>query len=313
MLRLLRSGLLFAAAVVVLYLGCMWLLVHIPFGGRPAIYRVGDYYKWKGGQSVHMWKDFDPKEHYDVLVLGSSHAYRGYDPAHFAERGLRMFNMGSTAQTPMNSYHLLKAYGTKAHTDAVVLDIYDNTMDVMGMECASDLLLAMPNDEVIHGMLASTKDIRAVNLATLRILGRNIPPLWEDSTYVADGYSRTADSLKKQVNYNAKRPLKIRHEQLEYLAKIIALCKERGIRLVLATHFYPSGTRPERHAPFKAQMDSLLAGTGVPYFDFSYGHGANDRDHFFDANHLNAAGVQLFNERLLDSLEGRGWMGRAGN
>src|SRR5262245_26702081 len=103
MLRLLRSGLLFAATVVVLYLAGMWLLTHVRLFGRPAIYRTGDYYKWHGGQSVPQWQEFDQKEHYDVLVLGSSHAYRGYDPEHFAKRGLRMFNLGSTAQTPMNS------------------------------------------------------------------------------------------------------------------------------------------------------------------------------------------------------------------
>jgi hypothetical protein len=313
MLRLLRSGLLFAAAVVVLYTAGMWTLVHVKLFGRPAIYRTNDYYKWHGGQAVLLWQDFDPKQHYDVLVLGSSHAYRGYDPAHFAEHGLHMFNMGSTAQTPMNSYQLLKAYGTKAHTDAVVLDIYDNTMDVVGMESASDLLLAMPDNAVIYGMLAGTKDIRAVNLAALRILGGGIRPLWVDTTYVGDGYARTTDSLKSKVRYDPGRPLKVRHDQLAYLAKIIALCKERGIRLALTTHFYPSGSSPQRHAPFKAQMDSLLTGTGVPYFDFSYDHHVSDHDHFFDANHLNAAGVRIFNERLLDSLEARGWMGRAGN
>src|SRR5688572_15501507 len=44
----------------------------------------------------------------DILVLGSSLAYRGIDPRVFSKKGIRIFNLGSTAQTPIQSVCLAK-------------------------------------------------------------------------------------------------------------------------------------------------------------------------------------------------------------
>ena len=39
----------------------------------------------------------------DVLFLGSSHAYRTFDPRLFAERDIEVVNLGSSIQTPLQS------------------------------------------------------------------------------------------------------------------------------------------------------------------------------------------------------------------
>ena len=43
--------------------------------------------------------DADTTINIDVLVLGSSHAYRGFDPRIFKKAGIKLFNFGSSGQT----------------------------------------------------------------------------------------------------------------------------------------------------------------------------------------------------------------------
>ncbi|HRP80476.1 MAG TPA: hypothetical protein PLY76_01105, partial [Flavobacteriales bacterium] len=88
----------------------------------------------------------------------------------------------------------------------------------------------------------------------------------------------------------------------------VKLCRERGIRLVVAQHQARQGTNRVRHEAFAAYIRSELAGTGIPFLDFAFAPGLNDLDHFADHNHLNAAGAHIFTEQLVDSLESLGYL-----
>ena len=46
----------------------------------------------------------------DILFVGSSHAYRGFDPRIFAALGFTSFNLGTKAQSPLNTDFLLRRY-----------------------------------------------------------------------------------------------------------------------------------------------------------------------------------------------------------
>src|SRR5690554_458534 len=46
----------------------------------------------------------------DILFLGSSHAYRGFDTRIFKKAGFRSFNLGTSAQTPLQTQILLRRY-----------------------------------------------------------------------------------------------------------------------------------------------------------------------------------------------------------
>jgi hypothetical protein len=55
-------------------------------------------------------------------------------------------------------------------------------------------------------------------------------------------------------------------------------------------------------------MDSLRAPFEVPYLDMAYGHPVDPQDHFYDHNHLNLAGVRLFNDALIARLDSAGML-----
>ena len=51
-----------------------------------------------------------------------------------------------------------------------------------------------------------------------------------------------------------------------------------------------------------SEFDSILESTHLPYFNFNRGIQWPD-EYFYDSNHLNQAGVEVFNAMFIDTLE----------
>lgn len=305
---LIRKCLLFLLLALALYAGVFFALVRVTYHGHALIHRTADYYQWKGGVVDVKMKEWDPAARWDAIVIGSSHAYRGYDPRVFAERGFRMFNLGSTAQTPLSSYIVLKHYVDSTNTRLVIMDLYENAFDQDGAESVSDLTENLSSDAAAAELAFDYGDPRGLNMFTLRMLSKGDRPQYGDPDYKGAGFSVKSDSLKRPVTYDTGRPLQLVPKQLRYFQRCVDLCAERGITLVLSTHCYPQASDHARHAAFVHAIDSVLAGKDLRWFDLSYAHHLNDRDHFSDRNHLNAAGARIFTARLLDSLGTRGYL-----
>jgi hypothetical protein len=60
----------------------------------------------------------------DILFIGSSHAYRGFDPRIFEKNGLKTFNLGTSAQTPLQTEILLNRYLEKLNPKMIIYDVY---------------------------------------------------------------------------------------------------------------------------------------------------------------------------------------------
>ncbi len=303
MRRSVIAGMKFLGIAVVLYLLCFGLLAKLRVRGAPLIYRTSDYYQWKGGVAYTKFREWDPSRQWDAVVIGSSHAYRGYDPRVFKARGYEVFNLGSTAQTPLSSYVVLKHYVLRATTKLVILDLYENAMDQDGMESVSDLTQNIPSDAAALELAADLRDLRSINMFTLRMMTRSDTAVYSDANYKGRGFAVKPDSIRKPVRYDVGRPLSLHERQLQRFADCLDLCHERGIPVVLSTHFYPHQSDHARHAAFVQAIDSIIAGKDVTYYDLAYAHDLSDTDHFCDHNHLNEAGVRIFTDRLIDSLE----------
>jgi hypothetical protein len=312
--RIIIQGLKFLATALLVYLVLFFTLTHTRLFGKQVIYRTNDYYQWKGGVAYAKFKEWAEGQRYDAVVIGSSHAYRGYDPRVFEARGYRMFNLGSSAQTPLSTYAILEECVTKDRTPLVIIDLYENSFDQEGIESVSDLTQNMSSDRAAFRLAASLHDLRGLNMFTLRMMNKNGPSMWADPDYKAAGSAIKADSTRKDVKYDVGRKLRLNERQKECFVKCLDLCAERGIRVVLSTHCYPHQSDHVRHAAFAAFVDSVLATRGpdedLRWLDFAYDHDLNDHDHFFDHNHLNAAGARIFNERLVDSLVANGYLPR---
>lgn len=316
MKQLTLQGLKFIAVTAVLYLLYVFALTRVSISGRPLVFRTSDYYQWKGGVAYSKFQEWDPQAEWDAIVIGSSHAYRGYDPRVFAEHGYRMFNLGSSGQTPLSTYAVLDEYVPRERTGLVIIDLYEGAFTQDGLESVSDLTQNMSSDAAALKLATSFHDLRALNMFTLRMMNRNGPPLYADPDYITAGFAVAQDSLHTPQNYDQGLALDLNERQLEYLTRCLDLCAERGLRVVLTTHFYPHGSDRTRHAAFVRSIQSLIhrhtsTGRGkVEWLDLAFDHSADDMDHFSDHNHLNAAGARIFNELLIDTLVARGYLPR---
>lgn len=310
LLRVLSMAVLVGVLALVAYVGMLFVLCKVKVGENALIYRAGDVYNLKGGNTYRKFREFDKGAHYDVLVIGSSHAYRGYDPRIFREHGLSMFNMGSSSQTPLNTHALLCEYVTKANTGLVVMDCYENALALDGLESAADLSQNVTSDAAVLRMLGSMHDPRVMNMFAVRMLVRDEPAAYVDSFYVEAGYSMNTDSVHEHIDYGLERTLEVGARQSEYLVKCIQYCQEQGIPIVLVTHPLPQASNHPRHEAFHAIIDSVAQVTGVEYLDYAFGHGLplHDRHHYYDHNHFNQAGVALFNPKLVGDLRKRGYL-----
>src|SRR4051812_37178873 len=89
-LRKLAAFLLFTFAA---YYFILTLTVSIHVGKTPLIYRLSKGMVWKGGYSYNRFRQFDKNKKYDIIVLGSSRANRGFDPEVFRSNGFNLFNL----------------------------------------------------------------------------------------------------------------------------------------------------------------------------------------------------------------------------
>ena len=68
---------------------------------------------YKKGSYGHLYsriRELKKTHDVDILFLGSSHTYRGFDPRIFARHGFHTFNLGSSSQSPIQTEILLKRY-----------------------------------------------------------------------------------------------------------------------------------------------------------------------------------------------------------
>jgi hypothetical protein len=99
----------------------------------------------KGGQAYNMLQELDSLQPNPnmYLILGSSHAYRGYDPDIFKKEKITVFNAGSSAQSLECSYVLLRYYANKSKK--LILDIYPGTLSKSTEESQLTLIQNSPN------------------------------------------------------------------------------------------------------------------------------------------------------------------------
>jgi hypothetical protein len=310
LLRILRQAAIVGAIAAVAYVAVFFVLCKVKIGDNALVYRTSDVYNLKGGNTYRKFQEYDPGERYDVIVIGSSHAYRGYDPAIFNTAGISMYNLGTSAQTPINTYAILKEYITKENTGLIVLDCYENAMAMEGLESTADLSQNITSDAAVLRMFSAIRDPRILNMFTIRKLMANEPAAYVDSFYVDAGFSTKIDSVKGEIDYGLDLTLELGERQPEYLVKCIRYCQEQGIPIVLVTHPLPKASNRPRHDAFHAVIDSVANVTGTEYIDYAFDHDLplDDRDHYYDHNHFNRAGVGIFNPKLIGDLRGKAYV-----
>lgn len=260
----------------------------------------------KGAVTGYMTKrlaEADTTKRPNVLVIGSSHAYRGFDPRIFSRHGIRLFNLGSSAQTPVQSEFLLRRYLHTIQPDFVLFEVYPQTFTSDGLESTIDLLTALPRNHEVSKMALNIANVRAINtlISTWIFGGSNLylsamePGKRNKDTYIAGGY---VESPLVRANAKSKSVTswQFESEQIEAFKSCLELIMHRNIPFLLV-QTPVTQAKLESHTNWEF-ADSLFIASGR-YVNLNNSIELVDSLHFYDDNHLNQDGVQLMNEQFL--------------
>jgi len=250
--------------------------------------------------------DLKEIEHPDILFVGSSRCYRGFDTRIFAKNGIESFNLGSSAQSLEQSYLLLNKYVDEVKPKTVVLEVAARSLEADGIESTLDLLANVPLDtELCSSALASKnpQTYLALMAAIVRELLR-ISPTFRSSSrdkYIPYCFvERVNQSYQDNKTFVANSAsTNIREKNLESLDKIVEMMADRDIKLLLIQ----VPVIPQRYKT-KADsdaIDELFSKRGY-YINFNKKLSFLTTDYFFDSSHLNNRGVLVFDELLISTL-----------
>src|SRR5437868_5764818 len=107
MKRFIRNTFLFSIFAIAIYIS---LVILFGFVGLGSLKKNVNYKGSLPGHTYTRLRDADTTNNINILFIGSSHCYRGYDPRFFRSKNVRVFNLGSAAQTPIQTEILLDKY-----------------------------------------------------------------------------------------------------------------------------------------------------------------------------------------------------------
>lgn len=243
----------------------------------------------------------------DILFVGSSHAYRGFDTRLFEKQCISSFNLGSSSQTPFQTITLLKRYLAKVKPKYVIYEVYPPTLVADGVESSLDIIANDVNNDYSLSMALKQNHIKIYNnliYSYLRSLfefdsSHTEANVNESGTYVNGGYVESKVSHYKGGTFKAQR-LVLSRNQLESFEEVLDLISAEGCKVILV--FAPiTKTRYSSYENME-EFDDLMQNYGT-YFNFNQTLELNDSIHFYDSHHLNQLGVNAFNQKLIETLQ----------
>lgn len=267
-------------------------------------YNLGSY-----GHTYTRFKNVDHVKDIDILFIGSSHTYRGFDPRYYQDEGYEVFNLGSSAQTHIQTNVLLKRYLDQLNPKLAIYEVYPYMFCLDGVESSIDLISNDVND--IYSLEMGLK------LNHLKVYNTLIYGFYRDlfnrnknftekkkkgsDTYIEGGFVEREPRFffTRDTSFSDRRWW-IRQEQIDAFGENLAMLKKRGIQIILVqtpitSNFYKAYTNYDE---FNKRMKNY--GT---YYNFNEMLNLDDSLHFMDKHHMNHNGVKVFNETLLEIIK----------
>jgi hypothetical protein len=285
------------------------------------------------GNSLARFRDIEKIEQVDILLIGSSHAYRGLDPSIFAKYGYSSFNIGSTSARALNTYVMLKEYLPRLKPRLVVFEAFFVVTSGDGLESYYDLLANMPFSSPIIEMALRIGKMESMKALFLWSIKRAFTP-YNDYRLIRQrgcndhGYcstrrkalvKRRGDGKPSQgiFGYPKNGPesaVALRDDtemQLDYLGRTLDYCLASGTPIVVVVHPLPHeyklGITDKVYERLR-RIELVASERGVGYYDFNYTMRLDSRTYFMDRHHLNQAGVNLFNAQLIEMLKAKNYL-----
>lgn len=250
----------------------------------------------------------------DILFVGSSHSSREFDPRLFKGYGFTSFNLGSNAQTPINSEFLLNTYLDSLKPKRIIFEVYFRFFETDPIESAIDIISNSQIDIQNLKLVLSKPNLQVYNTIAYLSINRLIEPLeqieeqsFSTDRYIAGGYIEKVlpDSVNKRLsNIQTNRKINLRADQVDALKRIIDLANRKKIPLTLVSAPVTKEflSQFENYNEFSKLINEIASQHAIDYIDYNSKASPTFNSYldFYDHNHLNQKGVIKFNKNFIE-------------
>lgn len=306
MKKFVKNIALFVPVFVIFYCVVICLL------GEFAPYRFRDIVNYRLGANGYLHskiREIKEFKNVDILFVGTSHAYRGFDVRIFQKHGYKTFNLGSSIQTPIQTNLLLERYLEELNPKLVVYDVNPDIFGNDGVESSLDLI---SNDRIGFDTFEMAFNLNNVHTYNTLIFSyyKQITDadkkykedeIKGEDTYISGGFVQKKLKRFTSEKHYPKEKYSLDSMQLDCFDKNIKLLKSRKIPYVLVhmpmtKKLYQS---KKNHAEITKLMTQKFKSR---YYDFNQLLQLND-SLFYDDNHLNQLGVQVFDSVFIAKMK----------
>lgn len=277
------------------------VLMFIPINYPNLLYLQG-----ANGHMNSRMKEVKQKEQVDILFLGSSHTYRGFDPRIFASGGYSSFNLGSSNQTHLQTEVLLNRYLDQLNPRIAIYEVNPELFVMDGVESSLDLIANDQNDFYSLWMAIKMMHLKTWN-SLIYSFSRQIIGIHDDykesdkknkDQYIPGGFVEM--EMKYYQNENPPEyPINLNQAQTKAFENNLYRLKNKNILVLLV--YAPTTKKQYNSYLHRKEFEQWISSKGR-YLDFNHILNLEDSVHFADSEHLNRSGVGIFNLKLMDFL-----------
>lgn len=253
-------------------------------------------------------KEVEQTKNIDIAFFGTSQTYRGIDPRIFKKHNIQIFNLGSSNQTPLQTELMVKRYLSNLNPKIVILEINPENLSMDGVESTLDFNIHSKIDRHAFSLVIRVNHIKTW-LNFIYCGFRQICKLDADfihpkvvgkDKYINGGYVEKQQDTFLGKKYIDSVNWKPRKYQLKAFARVVELLKQQSATIFLVQ--MPIEQSLYQMVKDKKAFASFYESFGLPIYNYSKIFPLN-HEFFYDNFHLNQAGVDTFNNDLIQRLK----------
>lgn len=285
-----------------IYCGINWL----PGWCRPNVM----YLKNGDGYMFQRLAEADSTQDIDVLFLGSSHTYQGYNPAYFSP--YKVFNLGSSNQTHVQTQWLLHKYLEQLKPQLIVYEINPNMLYNDDTESSVDIISNSSQLQEFTSMVHTENAFQLFHTYVYRCMDKIWPSTqfsqpanneWGDK-YIGAGFVEKNKTQNSHFDPATFITIPTHINSYSWTALQANIQKIQAAHIPLVLVFTPVTRGFYNFHGQESKIDTILnTYPRIPYYNYNTLYTWNDTLDFYDEHHLNAQGVKKYNQYILQLID----------
>ena len=267
----------------------------------PEIYKPNLLYQEGDGLVLKKMQESNNLKNPDILFLGSSHAYRSFDPKLFEDAGITSYNWGTSQQTHPQTGMVIREYVSDLKPKLVVYEVFPEIFAMTGRESMADFLNAgKPFDVSFFDISQFDNSIALINTYLIKYSRKLIdlekkPNALNEEVSFYKGFVTNTDVYKVTRTINDLKWVP-RENQIRAFEDNLAYLKELHIPVILVVAPYPFDyINTGEIISYLESKEELLFYNKILFFD--------KKQDFSDFHHINYNGVRKLNRHLIDFIK----------